>query len=57
LDGRVAQVAYLGPVRRYRIVIADGTELRVTQSADEQAQSGDVRVSVAASGVVALAAD
>jgi spermidine/putrescine transport system ATP-binding protein len=56
-DGRIEQVTYLGPVRRYRIVLGDGAEIRVTQSADEPAESGDVRLSITDRAAVALAAD
>jgi hypothetical protein len=56
-DGRIEQVTYLGPVRRYRIVLGDGAEIRVTQSADEPAESGDVRLSITDRAAVALAVD
>jgi spermidine/putrescine ABC transporter ATP-binding subunit len=57
IDGRVAQVAYLGPVRRYRVALSDGSEVRVTESADEPAQSGDVRLTVEDGRGVVLVAD
>lgn len=57
IDGQIRQVTYLGSVRRYRIALNDGVEIRVTQPADEPAQSGAVRVAIAESGAVALTPD
>lgn len=57
VHGHVKQAAYLGSVRRYRIVLDDGTELHATQSADEPAQSSRVRIAIAEHGAVALVDD
>jgi ABC-type Fe3+/spermidine/putrescine transport system ATPase subunit len=57
MSGRIEQVTYLGSIRRYRIALADGTEVRLTQPADESAHSGEVCVAIAGGGAVALAGD
>lgn len=57
IDGTVRHVTYLGPVRRYRIALASGGEMQVSQPAEAPLRRGAVRIGIADSGAVALAAD